>query len=242
MRVKCSYCGDYIDDTELECPNCGATNEQLKRSADGIPKTIEELKTFAAQKNIPLSQMRFFLDYDMKEPRAYGIYKDEYGNFIVYKNKSNGERAVRYKGSDEAYAVNEIYQKLRTEMAEQKIQQAENLHQTYQPNRNNAYKSNNGDSEINPSKVIIICAVFIWIVVIFAELSFGSSSSGNHNRYNNSYYNNYDYGYDYDSDYDYDYDYGYDYSYDEWDYDWDDNDWDYDYDWDYSYSDWDSDW
>lgn len=243
MRVKCSYCGNYIDDTELECPNCGATNEQLRRSADGIPKTIEELKTFAAQKNIPLSQMRFFLDYDMKEPRAYGIYKDESGNFIVYKNKSNGERSIRYKGSDEAYAVNEIYQKLRTEMAEQKLYQAENLHRSYQPNRNNTYGANGSDSENNLSRIIEICLLIIILILALSEIGSCSSSNSNNHSYNNSYYN-YDYSHDYDSYYDYVNDYvnDYDYSYDEWDYDWDDNDWDYDYDWDSGYSDWDSDW
>ena len=44
--------------------------------------------------------------------------KYEDGNFIVYKNKADGTRAVRYRGTDEAYAVNEIYQKLKAELQE----------------------------------------------------------------------------------------------------------------------------
>ena len=51
-------------------------------------------------------------------PMAFGIYKDDVtGHFVVYKNKPDGQRAVRYEGKDEAYAVNELYQKIRTMVA-----------------------------------------------------------------------------------------------------------------------------
>lgn len=116
MKIKCDYCGSFIEDTDETCPNCGGVNSHLMRSADGIPKTIEELKAFAAAKNLPLEQMRFFIGIDYKEPKAFGIYKDNDGNFIVYKNKGDGTRAERYRGKDEAYAVNEIYQKMKTEV------------------------------------------------------------------------------------------------------------------------------
>lgn len=92
------------------------------RSADGIPKTIEELKAFSDKHNLPLKDMRFFLGEDFKEPKAFGIYKDDDGNFVVYKNKADGSRAVRYHGKDEAYAVNEIYQKMRSEIRMRKQQ------------------------------------------------------------------------------------------------------------------------
>lgn len=81
-----------------------------------IPKTIEELKAFCAEKGMPLEKMRFFIGEDYREARAFGIYKDEDGRFVVYKNKSDGSRAVRYHGYDEAYAVKEIYEKLRSEV------------------------------------------------------------------------------------------------------------------------------
>ena len=80
------------------------------------PKTIEELKQFCADKGMPLEQMRFFIGEDYREPRAFGIYQDENGEFVVYKNKSDGSRAVRYQGPDEAYAVNELYEKLKSEV------------------------------------------------------------------------------------------------------------------------------
>ena len=54
MKVKCDYCGSFIEDTDETCPNCGAVNSHLMRSADGVPKTIEELKAFAKAKNLPL--------------------------------------------------------------------------------------------------------------------------------------------------------------------------------------------
>ena len=39
MKVKCDYCGSFIEDTDETCPNCGAVNSHLMRSADGVPKT-----------------------------------------------------------------------------------------------------------------------------------------------------------------------------------------------------------
>lgn len=57
MKVKCDYCGSFIEDTDETCPNCGAVNSHLMRSADGVPKTIEELKAFAKAKNLPLEEM-----------------------------------------------------------------------------------------------------------------------------------------------------------------------------------------
>ncbi len=123
MRVKCDYCGNYIEDTEKNCPHCGAPNERMQRSGTKIPRTIEDLKAFCAAHHLPLEQMRFFLGEDYRGPRAFGIYRDGEGNFIVYKNKSDGSRAVRYRGTDEAYAVNELYQKMKSEISSQRARQ-----------------------------------------------------------------------------------------------------------------------
>ena len=121
MKIRCEYCEQYIDDTEEVCPHCGAVNPSASRAANGVPRTVEELKAFAARHNLPLAKMRVFLGENYTGPRAYGIYRDEdSGEFVVYKNKSDGSRAVRYRGHDEAYAVNELYQKMKSEVAEQK--------------------------------------------------------------------------------------------------------------------------
>ena len=82
------------------------------------PRTIKELRAFCAEKGMPLEKMRFFIGEDYREPRAFGIYRDENGEFVVYKNKDDGSRAIRYQGPDEAYAVNELYEKLRAEVSE----------------------------------------------------------------------------------------------------------------------------
>lgn len=120
MQVKCKYCGSWIDDSAEQCPNCGAVNDQLKRFVNITPKTIEELKQWYIDRNLPDENItRFFIGKDIKEPKAFGIYKDG-SNFIVYKNKADGSRAIRYKGKDESYAVNEIFLKLKEEILNQK--------------------------------------------------------------------------------------------------------------------------
>ena len=123
MRVRCDYCGNYIEDTDKNCPHCGAPNDRMQRSGTKVPKTIEELKAFCAAHHLPLEQMRFFLGEDYRGPRAFGVYKDGEGNFVVYKNKSDGSRAIRYRGTDEAYAVNELYQKMKSEISNQRARQ-----------------------------------------------------------------------------------------------------------------------
>ena len=76
MKIKCEYCESFIDDTETSCPNCGATNENMKRVANGVPTTIEELKDYCVEHNLPISMMRFYIGENYKLPKAYGIYKD----------------------------------------------------------------------------------------------------------------------------------------------------------------------
>ena len=112
---KCYHCGEPLSKKDKVCPRCGA--EILPPQE---PKTIYELRWFCAQHNMPLTQMRFFLGEDHQEPRAFGIYQEDDGDFVVYKNKADGERVVRYKGPDEAHAVHEIYQKLLSEIAQRK--------------------------------------------------------------------------------------------------------------------------
>ena len=79
--------------------------------------SIEELERLCAEKNMPLEKMRFFIGRDMKEPKCFGVYQDEKtGDWIVYKNKANGERAIRYAGPDEARAAQEIWDKIGDEI------------------------------------------------------------------------------------------------------------------------------
>ena len=111
---KCPYCGSAVRSDEQSCPNCGAPNENFVAETERqifLPKTIDELKAYCAERGMPLLRMRFFIGEDYREPRAFGIYRDG-DEFVVYKNKSDGSRAIRYRGPDEAFAVNEIFAKL----------------------------------------------------------------------------------------------------------------------------------
>ena len=125
MKVKCSFCGQYFDDSAEKCPNCGAPNDHIHRTSDAVPKTIEELKAYCEQNGLTPERTRFFVGVNYKQPKAFGIYKDDSGEFVVYKNKANGERAVRYRGVDEAYAVNELYERLQDEILNQKAHHVE---------------------------------------------------------------------------------------------------------------------
>ena len=266
MRQKCEYCGNWIDDTDAVCPHCNAPNEHMMASADGVPKTIEELKAFCAMHNLPLKDMRFFIGEDYKKPRAFGIYQDG-SNFVVYKNKADGGRAVRYRGKDEAYAVNEIYQKMKSEISNQRNFQAS---KSLKKSRKN----------LSRSTLLVAGAIFI-AAAAFTFL--GSLPSRGYYHYNdNAYYYQDSSWYYYDTSYDtwyldddppttltehaddyYDgetYDSSWDasdFSYSDYyrersssrdddddDDDWDDDDWDWDSSdsWDSSSTDWDSDW
>lgn len=122
-KVKCQYCNELIKESATSCPYCGAVNAKLKRTAAGTPSTIEEMQQWYDAHHLPPSEVtRFFIGRNYTEPRAYGIYQDGL-NFVVYKNDSAGNRTVFYEGSDQAYAVNEIYIKLKNEILNQKVHQ-----------------------------------------------------------------------------------------------------------------------
>lgn len=117
----CPRCGAVVRLEEKYCRQCGAplwVEPVGNAAADAsgwvpgtVPVTIEQLRQFCAYNEMPLDRMRFFVGEDCREARAFGIYRDG-DQCVVYKNKSDGSRAVRYHGPDEAYAVNELYQKL----------------------------------------------------------------------------------------------------------------------------------
>lgn len=199
MKIKCEYCGNYIDDSDETCSSCGGVNSHLVRNAIGVPKTIEELKQWCMQKNIPLEQARFFIGQDYKGARAFGIYKDENtGNYIVYKNKSDGNRAIRYEGKDEEYAVNEIYLKLKDEMLNQK-QHIKARNNTSQQN-NKRRNTQKGILGFFSKYYISIIIAFIIIVIVWAVV--GSGPDRGYYQYNNQvyYYQPSDGWYEYNND------------------------------------------
>ena len=112
--VTCPYCGSPVPSDQKNCPGCGAPNEQYgtePAAPNQKPKTIEELQAFCRARKMPLRKMRFFIGEDYRQPKAFGIYRDG-DEVVVYKNKDNGERAIRYRGKFEERGVLEIYNKL----------------------------------------------------------------------------------------------------------------------------------
>ena len=117
MKVRiCEQCGKLLLDGSAFCPSCGYEQRDGGVRLTRIPQTIEELRAFCLEQGMPLEQMRFFIGEDYRESRAFGIYREQDGTFVVYKNKDNGSRAIRYCGPDEAYAVRELYEKLKSEI------------------------------------------------------------------------------------------------------------------------------
>lgn len=157
MNIKCDYCGAEFDSSLKECPVCGAKNssfveEKKVKQKKTKPKTIEELKQWYIDAGLPPEETtRFFIGKNLSERRVFGIY-EENGNFVVYKNKDDGTRAVRYSGPDEAHAVNELYLKLKEEMANQK--------------RHNSSKGSKKSTRKKPSKFSVFISK-IFIVIAF---------------------------------------------------------------------------
>ena len=191
MKTFCDYCGSVIDDTLEKCPNCGAVNVHIQRSGDQIPKTIEELKAFAQEKGIPLEKMRFFIGIDYKEPRAFGIYKENAsGNCVVYKNKADGSRAIRYRGTDEAYAVNEIYQKMRAELLERKqadLNKGKNAN-TYASPKPAQRKKRSGCATALMIGIFIFLAAVIGFTFIAAVIQYEKTPNKGYYDYNGTPY------------------------------------------------------
>lgn len=185
MKIRCEYCGQYIQDTDAVCPNCGAPNDRLQRSGSGVPKTIEELKSFAAAHNLPLEKMRFFLGEDYRGARAFGIYEDGDGCFVVYKNKADGSRAVRYRGKDEAYAVNEIYQKMKSEIANQRSRRAADSGSS----GGRSARSGRRSWRSNPMIIVVLIILVVNIASnVVGIINRRHRPQAGYYNYNNSYY------------------------------------------------------
>lgn len=245
---KCPYCGATVRSNQAYCPNCGSDNPHFTEDTVRViinPTTIEELKEYCAERNMPLLRMRFFIGEDYYGPRAFGIFKDGSGKVTVYKNKADGTRAVRYSGTDEKYAVHEIYQKLLEECRARGINPDQSLNQAYAKNgyRPSSFgrdASHNGNSPSKSSssragsfiKMIILVIVVMVVASIFIRGCTYCVVSGvpGYLFSSDDGYNSWESGsgsfWDWDSDSDYDSDYG-------------SNSWD---SWDSGGSDWGSDW
>ena len=178
---KCPFCGAVVTSDQKTCPECGGENpgyvvDTPQRIMN--PRTIEELKEYCAERNMPLLRMRFFIGEDYYGPRAFGIFKDGTGKVTVYKNKADGSRAVRYAGPDEKHAVQEIYHKLLEECRMRGINPDQSLNQEYSragyhPSQNARSASRNGSSSSGTFskstilKLIVFAIIFLVVASIF---------------------------------------------------------------------------
>lgn len=193
MKVKCDYCGNYIEESSVNCEHCGAPNSQYKRMANSQPETIEQLKEWYVAHNLPDENVtRFFIGKDYKGARAFGIYRDVNGDYVVYKNKSDGTRAERYRGDDEAFAVNELYQKLRSEIANQKA-------------RNGKSESPSGSEDkmkkLNKIIGITFCVGFVAALISVFAVNIDSNHKDGYYRFEDQYYYYYDHNFYYYDDF-----------------------------------------
>lgn len=135
--------------------NFKTTNGQpgANRNYHSQPRTIDELAQWYRDRNLPpYETTRFFIGINYTGKRAFGIYQ-EGDTFVVYKNKDDGTRSIRYQGPDEAYAVNELFLKLKSEIAARKS--------------GSSYKSTNSNSKFSLSNPT---SPLYWSLSIFAVI------------------------------------------------------------------------
>lgn len=175
--MRCSNCHNEFDNSLVACPICGINNPDYHTHTIETPRTIEELKIWYEEHGLPDERItRFFIGKNINEPKNFGIYYDEFsGNYVVYKNKDTGERKIRYEGKDEAFAVNEFWLRLKSEIQNQKSRQNKSPNKVFKP-------------------LMIFDAV---VLIIFVSLFFIAAYK---NRYNGYYQYNDNYYYCYSND------------------------------------------
>ena len=174
---KCEYCNSTITSEDQKCPYCGAENPNYIADTPRqifLPRTIAELKEYCAERGMPLLRMRFFIGEDYREPRAFGIYRDG-DEFIVYKNKSDGSRAIRYRGPDEAHAVDEIFTKLLEECHNRGI-----YPDGQAPERDAAAQAKKRRS----IRSVILCCLLIYFIVVLVATIIGAFMHRSDGYYN----------------------------------------------------------
>lgn len=167
--MECPYCGSWIDATATNCPACGAVNVNMARFVYTTPRTIEELQQWYTERNLPSEEVtRFFIGKDVRTPRAFGIYKQG-ARYIVYKNKADGSRAIRYEGPDEGYAVNELYLKLKEEILNQKMQNLDRRANTTSDSLQSTASRKSGNSFLG----IFAKPIFIGALILAGGVTLG---------------------------------------------------------------------
>ena len=128
-------------------------------------KSYKQLEEIFQDFRIDSEKTRFYIGKDYTEPRAFVIYEDDFGNYVVYKMKADGSRALRYKGPDEEYAVNEYYQKFLEEIRK-RPEFARKL--LGNDKRNQTPKVGKDDGDL---KWFIILFISIFVAILFSMMN-----------------------------------------------------------------------
>lgn len=147
------------------------------------PKTIEELRQWYIDRNLPPEEVtRFFIGKNILEPKAFGIYENEFHEFVVYKNKADGERAIRYQGPDEAFAVKELQDRLKQEILNQKSRNGRS------PSAKTDDCQNTSFSKIKLFFFVLGDMLFFFMLIAFLYLAFGPGDEHTYYIYKDKYY------------------------------------------------------
>lgn len=179
----------------------GKSAQPSNKQSSKRPMTIEELRQWYIDRHLPPEDVtRFFIGKDIREPKAFGIYKNNMGEFVVYKNKANGERAVRYQGRDEAFAVGELLNRLKEEILLRKGKKgtapltgnssgSAHLQQGYDSsNKGNAFENlRDGCSMGGSRKGCFLGGIIAAILAVFVAI-FGSGVPNGYYHYQDNYY------------------------------------------------------
>ena len=200
--------------------------------------TYQELLEIFEEFHIDCEKTRFYVGRAYSDPKAFVIYQDDFGDYVVYKNKADGSMALRYKGSDEQYAVNEYYQKFLEEIRKRPTFAKKLL--SDDPNK--GYVSRNNSSKQKASKLFSSILTLWFVTFMFiGGVSYVKNAYDRFYHRKDGYYHTSDYTYYRQGRKMYYYDkilnawyyYGlyddFDYAYDNWDY-YDYYDYDADYD------------
>jgi hypothetical protein len=150
-----------------------------------LPQAVysyEELVQIFKDFQIDSEKTRFYIGSDYADPKAFVIYQDDFDDYVVYKVKADGVRALRYKGKDEAYAVNEYYQKFLEEVRKRPEFARKLLEpQTKKINRTSSYTKK---KSLLP---FIILPIALSMTLIFSGIVIGSVIHHFRHRYDGYY-------------------------------------------------------
>ena len=107
-KLICASCGAWVEDTDEFCGSCGSKNRNRKVVANGIPKTMVELKKWHDEM-LCINDQRYCVFGEISnKPSIIGIVRKN-NKFLVYETNYGGASTFLYEGDDEEHAVEVVY-------------------------------------------------------------------------------------------------------------------------------------